>query len=140
MAGCASACEFELDDEEAAFAYAEERVRATAEPARGHEQGQPSVERRRTSDAGPRCRRRCRVLVVHEFVYDDRRRLGGDPLRDLAAGGRPSSESSSSTPEFGGRTLAVAVSALQLAWSRWSDDAGYETTYLHVHEIGDDGR
>ena len=27
---CTSMCEFELDDEEAAFAYAEERVRATS--------------------------------------------------------------------------------------------------------------
>ena len=29
---------------------------------------------------------------------------------------------------------------LHLAWSRWSDDAGNETGYLHVREVGDDGR
>jgi len=32
------------------------------------------------------------------------------------------------------------VSDWKLHWSRWSDDAGNETTYLHVVEIGDNGR
>ena len=36
--------------------------------------------------------------------------------------------------------MAVRGERLALAWSRWSDDAGNETTYLHVFEIGDDGR
>jgi hypothetical protein len=29
---------------------------------------------------------------------------------------------------------------LNLDWTRWSDDAGNGTAYLHVFEIGDDGR
>ena len=29
---------------------------------------------------------------------------------------------------------------LHLGWGRWSNDAGFETAYLYVHEVGDDGR
>ena len=29
---------------------------------------------------------------------------------------------------------------LHLWWGRWSNDAGFETAYLYVHEVGDDGR
>ena len=38
----ASVCQFELEDEAAAFAYAEERMRATSQPARRHEPRQPN--------------------------------------------------------------------------------------------------
>ena len=42
--------------------------------------------------------------------------------------------------QFEGQTLAVRGDTLQLARSRWSNEAGYETTYLHVTEIDGDGR
>jgi hypothetical protein len=41
---------------------------------------------------------------------------------------------------FEWRTLAVRGELLELRRSRWWDDAGNETTYMHVFEIGDDGR
>ncbi len=41
-----------------------------------------------------------------------------------------SSASSSSTTSFERRTLAVRGERLVLTWSRWSDDAGNETTHL----------
>ena len=40
---------------------------------------------------------------------------------------------------FEWRVLAVRGERLNLNWSRWSDAAGNETSYLHVVEIGDDG-
>ncbi len=40
---------------------------------------------------------------------------------------------------FEWRILAVRGERLNLNWSRWSDDAGNETSHLHVFEIGDDG-
>ena len=48
--------------------------------------------------------------------------------------------SSSSTPQFEGRTLAVRGERLALGWTRWSNAAGFETAYLVLHEVGDDGR
>ena len=35
--------------------------------------------------------------------------------------------------------MPYAVSVISLSSSRWSDDAGNETTHLHVFEIGEDG-
>jgi len=39
---------------------------------------------------------------------------------------------------FERRVLAVRGERLSLAWSRWCDAAGNETSYLHVYELGDD--
>ena len=54
--------------------------------------------------------------------------------------GRPLSEIFEQYSEFEGHTLAVRGDTLQLARSRWSNEAGYETSYLHVTEIDGDGR
>ena len=40
---------------------------------------------------------------------------------------------------FESRTLAVRGERLSLAWTRWYDDAGNETRYLVVIELGVDG-
>ena len=45
----------------------------------------------------------------------------------------------SSTTTLNGALLAVRGERLNLLSSRWSDDAGNETSHLHVFEIGDDG-
>jgi len=42
--------------------------------------------------------------------------------------------------QFEGHTLAVRGDRLHLAWSRWSNESGFETNYLIVHEVDDDGR
>ncbi len=43
-------------------------------------------------------------------------------------------------PHFEWRRLAIRGERLELDSSRWWDEAGNETTFLHVFEIGDDGR
>ena len=40
---------------------------------------------------------------------------------------------------FEGRILAVRGDTVQLASAHWSNDDGYETDYLHVTQINDDG-
>ena len=49
------------------------------------------------------------------------------------------SGSSSNTAALNGALLRYEASALSLLSSRWSDDAGNETAYLHIFEVGDDG-
>ena len=80
-------------------------------------------------DAGPRRRRRSSRLYSDRFEYDDRRRLSGDPHRaPWPSCGPLSNVSSSSTPTSIGARWPCEVSAWHCCWSRWSDDAGNETT------------
>ena len=131
-----SLCEFEIDDEDAAFAYAEERVRATASRL---------AVTNRASECGTQWDERCgRTMPTAlplssrtQFVYDDRWAVGGDPPDEVRAAVERIFEQYS---QFEGQTLAVRGDTLQLARSRWSNEAGYETTYLHVTEIDGDGR
>ena len=74
------------------------------------------------------------------FEYDDRRRLSGDPIEAVPRCATAVERIREQYPHFEWRTLAVRGERLHLGWSRWSDDAGNETTYLLVHEVGDDGR
>ena len=132
----ASACEFELEHEDAAFAYAEEQVRATA--------GRLAVINlaSRVWNAVGRAMRAhnadgAAALFADAFVYDDRWAVGGDPPDEVRTAVERIFEQYS---EFEGHTLAVRGDTLQMARSRWSNEAGYETTYLHVTEIDGDGR
>lgn len=131
-------CEFDADDEEAAFAYAEERARAT--------------DRRL-----PVTNRSCDVVLAmnealrHSDVdgimrhcsdrtaFDDRRRFSGYPILGAdefrAAFERLCAQYNRSEVRF----LAVRGGTLNLHWSRWSDDAGNESVQLHVVEISQDG-
>ena len=59
----ASMCEFELDDEDGAFAYAEERVRATTSRLGLTNQAARTAEAFWACDARPRRRRRTRMLL-----------------------------------------------------------------------------
>jgi ketosteroid isomerase-like protein len=134
-----SACEFEVDDEEAAFAYAEERVRATS--------SRLAVTNRasESTDAGWRAMQAHDVdaLVARysdRFDYDDRRRLSGGPRDTPAALRLAAARLLEQYPHFEWRRLAVRGERLELDSSRWWDEAGNETTALHVFEIGDDGR
>jgi hypothetical protein len=78
-----SMCEFEPEDEEAAFAYAEERMRAAT--------SRMSVTNRASQTVGALAR----AMQAHDidgmfeyvsdqYVHDDRRRLSGDPLTGIA--------------------------------------------------------
>jgi class 3 adenylate cyclase/ketosteroid isomerase-like protein len=131
----ASVCEFEIEDEEAAFAYAAERGRAST--------SRLTLTNRssRAWDAAWRASKAHDVdaalgCYAEEFVFDDRRRLGGQPLGDL----RSAIESiHKQYNHFEGRTLAVRGERLHLGWTRWSNESGFETSYLIVHEVDDDG-
>ena len=135
----ASLCQFELDDEEAAFAYAEALVA-------------PRFSRLSVSNrASETLDTACRALQAHDvdgavavhserIVYDDRRRLSGDPIEDLAALRVASGRLLEQYGSLEWRTLAVRGYRLALGWSRWWDEAGNKATYLAVFEVGDDGR
>ncbi len=73
------------------------------------------------------------------LVYDDRRRLTGDPISGQDEFRAAFARILEQYSHFEHRVLAVRGERLNLNWSRWSDVAGNETSYLHVVEIGDDG-
>ncbi|OBK72686.1 nuclear transport factor 2 family protein [Mycobacterium sp. 1164985.4] len=132
----ASMCVFEPDDEHAAFAYAEELVleAATRLPV--------TNMATRTFLTGERAANAHDVDAMvrqysEHFEYDDRRKLAGNPLPDVRSGAE---RILAQYNRFEGRTLAVRGDRLQLGWSRWSTDAGYETTHLILHEVDDSGR
>jgi ketosteroid isomerase-like protein len=135
---CISICEFELDDEHAAFAYAEERMRtATSRLAVTNRSCDTAHAMNRAmkshdTDGAMRC-------CSDGLVYDDRRRLSGDPIHGRAAFRAGLEQILAQYSRFEWRILAVRGDRLNLSWSRWSDDAGNETAYLHVFEIGDNG-
>jgi hypothetical protein len=134
-----SLCDFDLEDEDAAFAYAEERIRAAssrlAVSNRASEVADVLLGAAQTRDTDAAL-----AVYADEFTYDDRRRLSGDPIEDRAALGAAVARIGEQFSIFEGRTLAVRGERLQLAWSRWSDDSGNETTHLHLLELDDDGR
>ena len=131
-----SECEFELDDEEAAFAYAEERGRATGMRLAVINSATQRVDAlmraalTRDADAMADC-------YSEGFEYDDRRKLSGNPIRDLRA---TAEQILSQYSQFEACCLAVRGKRLQLARCRWSNDSGFETTHLIVNETGEDGR
>jgi class 3 adenylate cyclase len=134
-----SVSEFDVEDEEQAFAYAEECMRATSSRLaitnRASEVGYRIVEALQAHDVDGAL-----APYSDQLVYDDRRRLSGDPVPDRAAQRAATERIFEQYSVFEVRTLAVRGQRLQLSWSRWSDDAGNETSYLHIFELGDDGR
>ena len=136
----ASMCEFELDDEEAAFAYAEERMRATTSRLAVTNRACEIVPAFLVRDASPRCRRRRRgatriglcMTIVDESAVN--------PFAGVDAMRAASRVSSSSTPISSHACWRFAGERLHLVWSRWSNDDGNETTTLYVNETGEDGR
>jgi hypothetical protein len=77
------------------------------------------------------------TLHSDRFVYNDRRRLSGDPIEGIA-GLRRASERLVEQYPVEWRTVAVRGERLVLMWSRWSDDAANESSYLALFEVGDD--
>ncbi|HTI78683.1 MAG TPA: AAA family ATPase, partial [Mycobacterium sp.] len=134
-----SMCEFELDDEDAAFTYAEERGRASvsrlAVTNRASEVNEVAWRAMRDRDVDA-----LMAVYADRFVFDDRRRLSGDPVEGHDAMRAAVARVLDQYTEFGFRVLAVRGEHLELSESRWSDNAGNQTAYLHVREIGDDGR
>ncbi|MEI6251202.1 MAG: tetratricopeptide repeat protein [Mycobacteriaceae bacterium] len=135
----ASTCEFEHDDEDQAFAYAQTLVAprpsrlAVSNSAREVGYGVIAAAQARDIDAAV-------AAYSDQFVYDDRRRLSGDPIVDLAGVRAAHERLWGQYSRFEVRTLAIRGERLHLAHYRWSDDAGNQSSGLGLNEIGDDGR
>jgi ketosteroid isomerase-like protein len=114
-----SMCEFEPEDEDAAFAYAEERVRSA--------RSRLAV----TNGASKTADALFTALAAHDVdgavahVSAELRAAVEQILRQYNC--------------FEYRTLAVRGERLSLFGSQWSDDAGHQAAHLHVFEIDDDG-
>ena len=128
-------CRFEVNDEEAAFAYAEEQQRTScsrlAVANRASRIWKSVGEAMQAGDADGAA-----AFFAEEYVYDDRWAMAGNPPGDVRAACAEILEQYSL---FEGQTLAVRGSSLQLSRTRWANDAGFETNYLHVIETDDDG-
>ena len=136
----ASIAEFDEDDEDAGFAYAEEeRVRAVAnllavsnqasEVARGYVRAMNAGDVAAAADH-----------AADEYEITDRRHLSGDPVCGRAAAQAAIDRIMKQYSHFESRVLAVRGDSVALTWSRWSDDTGNESSYLHVLETGTDMR
>jgi class 3 adenylate cyclase len=133
----ASVCQFDLEEADAAFDYAEEQVRATVSPLavtnRSSKMGASVLKAMQAGDAD--------TVLAHftnDYVFDDRRRLSGDPISGKAELRPAIDRILQQFSNFESRVLAVRGERLQLGWSRWSDTAGNETRYLHVYALDDD--
>ncbi len=134
-----SSCQFDLDDEDAAFAYAETLV--TPRPSRlavSNRASQTLEQARKAMQANDA--HATSGFYADRFTYDDRRRISGDSIDDRAGLERAAERILAQYTQFEARTLAVRGESLQLAWNRWTDDAGNEATYLRVIEVDDDNR
>lgn len=131
-------CQFDPNDEEAAFALAEERLRARRSRLAVCNRASQAVDgvfdalRARRAPAAAE-------FYADRFAYDDRRRFSGEPIYDRAMVSANAERILVQYKQFETRTLAVRGERLQLSWSQWSDEAGNATSYLHVVEVGDDG-
>ena len=134
----ASDCRFDVEDEESAFAYADERMRAStsrlAVRNRASERVEALLRAMRAADVGAAVE-----CYADPLAYDDRRRLSGDPVRSVADMRAAVERILKQYNHFDVHPVAVRGERLYLFRNRWSNDAGYETTYLHLYEIGDDG-
>ena len=134
----AFACQFDVDDEDIAFAYAEEQVRAISRPS--------AITNLATEllAGGFRALQAGEVDAMlacysDDYVFDDRRSLSGDPFSGKDALRAATQRILQQFSSFEPRILAVRGERLSLGWSRWSDDAGNQTSHLHVVELDDDG-
>lgn len=128
-------CEFDLEQEAEAFAYAEERVRAAASRL-------PITNRaKQTWDALDQ------LAHAHDFdglaacfssslLNDDRRRWSGFASGDIGVAAKRVSEQYNRLEM---RSLAVRGERLHLGWTRYSNDSEFESTAFWVHEVDDDG-
>jgi len=135
-----SVCEFDVEDEEQAFVYAEERMRAPASRLavtnRASEVGHGITEALQAGNTSAAV-----GAYADQVVYDDHRRWwSGDPIRDRVGVRTAFEHICEQYSLFGGRMLAVRGERLYLAHYHWSDDAGNQTSGLALAEIGEDGR
>jgi class 3 adenylate cyclase/ketosteroid isomerase-like protein/tetratricopeptide (TPR) repeat protein len=132
-------CEFEVEDEDAAFAYAEEHMQASKSrlPVTNSASavGDRTIAALQAGDFDTLV-----SLYSEAIVYDDRRRLGGDAIVGSAGVRAASERLRGQYSRFTLRTLAVRGDTLSLAQASRSDDAGNQSIIFMVGEIDDDGR
>jgi ketosteroid isomerase-like protein len=79
-------------------------------------------------------------LYADEFVYDDRRRLSGDPIVGKAAVRAAFERLHAQFDRFTLHVLAVRGDNLHLSRTSWADGSGNQSTYLAVGMIDQQGR
>ncbi|UUO00526.1 hypothetical protein M4D79_16360 [Mycolicibacterium novocastrense] len=132
------ACEFDVNDEDAAFAYAEEGAHTVHSRLALTNRSCDTVIAlqnalcARDVEGGTGC-------YAYPCEYDDRRRLGGDRVRNAAGLGLADERILAQYNHFEWRTLAVRGNLLSMHSSVWSDDSGNVTSYLHVYEVDQTG-
>lgn len=135
----ASVCDFDPADEDAAFAYAEEIVarhgRRLSSTNLATDVGEAIAAAFRAGDL-----QKVIDCYAQGYVFDDRRRMSGDPVEGRSALHVAAERIAQQYNVFDFRCLAVRGERLSLGWTRWSDAAGNETSYLHVGEIDSEGR
>ncbi|MGV0851535.1 ATP-binding protein [Mycolicibacterium phlei] len=132
----ASICEFAVDDEDAAFAYAEERMRAKTSRLAVSNRAADTMAAVVTALAAADVDA-ATALFADDIAFDDHRALAGDPIDDMRAA---TERVVQHYRHFQWRPVAVRGERLLMAWSRWSDDAGNESCHLHVQEVDEAGR
>ena len=133
-----SLCEFDVDDEEAAFAYAEERMQAASSRLPLSNSASRVVDR---SFDAMRANAFAATIELRSktLVYDDRRRISGALIGGIEELGAGLAILLTQYQQFENRTLAVRGDRFYLGWSRWQDDTGNEAVHLNVIELGEDG-
>ena len=130
--------EFDVEDEDAAFAYADSLVARRKSRLVVYNTAKRFADKvfdaMRAGDASAATEFRSKDLV-----YNDRRRFAGALIADKGHLGAATAIALAQYNHFENRTLAVRGERLWLGWSRWSDDTGNEATHLHVAELGEDG-
>ena len=135
----ASMCEFDLDDEEAAFAYAEERQHATA--SRLAVANLATESERRWFQMVGRDEFEALLPLMHEqFRVDDRRAMPAAPCIGREAGIEGFRRLLADYPKVEVVPLAVRGEHLALVEWRCRTPSGFEATYLNVHAFDDAGQ
>ncbi|MDT5076165.1 MAG: hypothetical protein QOJ80_802, partial [Mycobacterium sp.] len=131
----ATICDFAAEDEAQAFAYAEDHARGV-EPSRLMVDNRASrthsevMRALQSHDVGAALR-----WWADDFSYDDQRRIGSSGIEGKTLLARNLELVCGQYSMFARRTLAIRGDHVQLSWSRWSDDAGNESKYLHVIHV-----
>ncbi|KAA0112190.1 AAA family ATPase [Mycolicibacterium sp. P1-5] len=131
--------EFDVTDEDDAFAYAEQLV--TSRSSR-------LALTTRTTEAGDRITAALQsgdldavvALYSDEVIFEDHRRISGDPMIGPEAMRAASQQIQSQFNHFAMRTLAVRGETLRLAEACWSDESGNRSINLLVGEIDGAGK
>lgn len=128
--------QFEVDDEAAAFAYAQELGAATPlaveNQAARAARGVAMALQDKDADAAA-------AAYAETLTYDDRRRFGGAPVRGRGEIRAAFERLCGQFDVYETTTITVRGDRLCLGEGRWSDHSGNRTTLLHLVELGSDG-